>query len=401
MSGRCALNSTTMFSGMVGCTFLTASAAFAADLSMYTKAPAQTFAPAVDGFNVKLDSYGGSVANRSIYGGTGSLSMPLGAQYGLQIDGNLASLDGDAFGVGGGHWFWRNPSQALIGIYGSSTFWDRFGGVNINHVGGETELYLGAVTLQGLAGVEFGNSATRTNTSVITTPTAVTTTTTAESFSIKTRFFDQINLKYYFNSDLSGYIGHRYLGGRNALALGAELARPLGGGLMASAFVEGRVGENDNHGIWGGLKVYFGRTDKPLLERNRRDDPVQWSTDTAFSLFGANHTGSSLSTSTPACFGTIVDGICEVGIFLSSDRRLKRDIVLLACLTNSIGLYRFRYLWSDTVYIGVMAQEVAEIAPEAVIQGADGFLRVNYARLGLRLLTFNEWRVGKRPRLAA
>src|SRR5580704_10431573 len=97
MAGRSALSSTTMLSGMVGCTFLTASAAFAADLSMYARTPAQTLGPAVDGFNVKLDSYGGSVANRSIYGGTGSLSMPLGGQYGLQIDGNLASLDGNAF----------------------------------------------------------------------------------------------------------------------------------------------------------------------------------------------------------------------------------------------------------------------------------------------------------------
>ena len=390
-----------MLSGMVGCTFLTASAAFAADLSMYARTPAQTLGPAVDGFNVKLDSYGGSVANRSIYGGTGSLSMPLGGQYGLQIDGNLASLDGNAFGVGGGHWFWRNPSQALLGIYGSSTFWDRFGGVNVNHVGGESELYLGAVTLQGVAGVEFGNAATSTTTSVVTTPSGTTTTTTTEAFSIKTRFFDQINLKYYFNNDLSGYVGHRYLAGRNALALGVELARPLGGGLMASAFVEGRIGENDNHGIWGGLKLYFGRTDKPLIERNRRDDPAQWSTDAAFSLFGANHTGSSNSTSTPACFGTIVDGICEVGIFFGSDYRLKRDIMLLARLANGIGLYRFRYLWSDTVYVGVMAQEVAEIAPEAVMHHADGFLRVNYARLGLRFLTLNAWLAGKTPRLAA
>jgi hypothetical protein len=389
-----------MLSGMVGCTFLTASAAFAADLSMYARTPAQTLGPAVDGFNVKLDSYGGSVANRSIYGGTGSLSMPLGGQYGLQIDGNLASLDGNAFGVGGGHWFWRNPSQALLGIYGSSTFWDRFGGVNVNHVGGESELYLGAVTLQGVAGVEFGNSATSTTTSVVTTPSGTTTTTTTEAFSIKTRFFDQINLKYYFNNDLSGYVGHRYLAGRNALALGVELARPLGGGLMASAFVEGRIGENDNHGIWGGLKLYFGRTDKPLIERNRRDDPAQWSTDAAFSLFGANHTGSSNSTS--ACFGTISSqGICEVGVFFGSDRRLKRDITLLARLANGIGLYRFRYLWSDTVYVGVMAQEVAEIAPEAVIRGTDGFLRVNYARLGLRFLTLNAWLAGKTPRLAA
>ena len=74
-----------------------------------------------------------------------------------------------------------------------------------------------------------------------------------------------------------------------------------------------------------------------------------------------------------------------------SDIRLKRDIVLLARLTNGIGLYRYRYIWSDQVYVGVMAQEVAQIVPDAVAYGADGFLRVNYARLGMRLLTWDEW----------
>jgi polysaccharide export outer membrane protein len=74
-----------------------------------------------------------------------------------------------------------------------------------------------------------------------------------------------------------------------------------------------------------------------------------------------------------------------------SDIRLKRDIVLLDRLPNGIGLYRYRYIWSDQVYVGVMAQEVAQIIPDAVVRGADGFLRVNYARLGMRLLTWDEW----------
>ena len=65
-----------------------------------------------------------------------------------------------------------------------------------------------------------------------------------------------------------------------------------------------------------------------------------------------------------------------------SDIRLKRNIVLLDRLPNGIGLYRYRYIWSDQVYVGVMAQEVAAIVPDAVVHGADGFLRVNYARLG-------------------
>ncbi|MFY9694696.1 MAG: hypothetical protein WBF24_12145 [Xanthobacteraceae bacterium] len=30
--------------------------------------------------------------------------------------------------------------------------------------------------------------------------------------------------------------------------------------------------------------------------------------------------------------------------------------MLIACLDNGLGLYRYRYLWSDTVYVGVMAR---------------------------------------------
>jgi len=65
-----------------------------------------------------------------------------------------------------------------------------------------------------------------------------------------------------------------------------------------------------------------------------------------------------------------------------SDRRLKRDIRFLYCL-NGLGIYRFRYLWSDQTFIGVMAQEVLRVFPRAVTRGLDGWLRVDYAMLGL------------------
>ena len=74
-----------------------------------------------------------------------------------------------------------------------------------------------------------------------------------------------------------------------------------------------------------------------------------------------------------------------------SDRRLKRDIVLLRRLENGIGIYAYRYLWSDERYVGVIAQEVAEIVPDAVQRGEDGYLRVNYARLGLQLTRWEDW----------
>jgi endosialidase-like protein len=78
---------------------------------------------------------------------------------------------------------------------------------------------------------------------------------------------------------------------------------------------------------------------------------------------------------------------------------VKRDIAPVGRRENGIGLYRYRYAWSDEVYVGVMAQEVAEIAPNAVMCGADGYLRVDYGRLGLGLMTWDEWVVSRRERL--
>ena len=74
-----------------------------------------------------------------------------------------------------------------------------------------------------------------------------------------------------------------------------------------------------------------------------------------------------------------------------SDIRLKQDIMHLGRLDNGINLYRYRYKWSDQVYVGVMAQEVAQIIPDAVERGADGYLRVDYARVGLTLTTWDQW----------
>jgi hypothetical protein len=67
----------------------------------------------------------------------------------------------------------------------------------------------------------------------------------------------------------------------------------------------------------------------------------------------------------------------------ASDTRLKRDVTQVGELDSGINLYRYRYLWSDTIYVGVMAQEVAAVKPDSVLRGADGYLRVDYARLGL------------------
>lgn len=75
-----------------------------------------------------------------------------------------------------------------------------------------------------------------------------------------------------------------------------------------------------------------------------------------------------------------------------SDIRLKQDIVPLIRLDNGLELYRFRYKGHDhTAYVGVMAQEVQKIEPRAVSRDRQGYLRVDYDRIGVKFMTWNEW----------
>ena len=64
---------------------------------------------------------------------------------------------------------------------------------------------------------------------------------------------------------------------------------------------------------------------------------------------------------------------------------------MLARLNNGIRLYRFSYNGSDKAYVGVIAQEVQAVMPEAVLRDRNGYLLVNYDRLGLRMQTWNDW----------
>jgi len=74
-----------------------------------------------------------------------------------------------------------------------------------------------------------------------------------------------------------------------------------------------------------------------------------------------------------------------------SDIRLKHDVVLLGYLDDGLGFYRFSYNGSEKAYVGVIAQEVQQIVPQAVMRGRDGYLRVNYNGLGVKFESYREW----------
>ena len=74
-----------------------------------------------------------------------------------------------------------------------------------------------------------------------------------------------------------------------------------------------------------------------------------------------------------------------------SDINAKHDITLLGRLNNGLGFYRYSYKGSDKAYVGVMAQEVQAVMPDAVVRGTDGYLRVFYDKLGLKFETYRHW----------
>ena len=76
-----------------------------------------------------------------------------------------------------------------------------------------------------------------------------------------------------------------------------------------------------------------------------------------------------------------------------SDRRLKHEITLIDKSPSGIPIYTFKYrsgmelangevLDSKSTFVGAMAQDLLEIAPDAVIMNeGDGFYRVDYSKI--------------------
>ena len=63
-----------------------------------------------------------------------------------------------------------------------------------------------------------------------------------------------------------------------------------------------------------------------------------------------------------------------------SDRRLKRNITKIGTRPDGLGVYEFEYIWGGGRQIGLMAQEVQGVYPDAVGE-AGGYLTVNYSKV--------------------
>lgn len=250
--------------------------------------------PAVDGLNGELWVYGGAgMANaisttpitglstareesgsnfQGISGVTGVLTAPIGHDFGFQLDLGTGTFERGVQGSAAGHFFWRNPDQGLVGVYGSGQYWTRYGGKAGWNIGPELEKYFDQFTIGGTLGAQgfdFYN--------VTWNPTQPINTQRNACNYQPIRFFDNVEAKYYPTDDLMMKVGHTYTKGNNAVTAGAEYIPDQfrGGATAAALFIDGAYGWDKGSMVMGGVKVYFGNSDKSLKRRHREDDPVR------------------------------------------------------------------------------------------------------------------------------
>jgi len=221
-------------------------AAIAAMLGLGSASTAQARDPAVDGTNVKITGSAGTAADESAWVAGGSLTLPLGNEWGFQADGGVAGFDGNTVIGGGAHLFTRDPDSYLLGLFAAYAQEDQFD-LDASIVGAEAEIYLNQVSILAKAGYQFSDS-------------------------IGDTFVGDVELKWYLSDNFALSGGGNFSEEASFGRAGIEW-QPGFSALPGLAFrVDGTVGDDDYESILGGITYYFG-ADVSLKDRHRRQDP--------------------------------------------------------------------------------------------------------------------------------
>ena len=152
-------------------------------------------------------------------------------------------------------------------------------------------------------------------------------------------------------------------------ATGAGAGFGASGAAMAA---QGLAGLNSGYGAAGQMAGQLGQNATNMYGTQSRDYYGQEGGEGVGSILGG--------------LGGAAAGIAKVAPLFMSDRRLKQDIVAVGTdAATGLTLYEFAYLGGGQRYRGVMADEVAQVNPAAVVRGEYGFDKVNYALLGLEM----------------
>jgi hypothetical protein len=218
-----------------------------------TVAMAQT-GPAVSGANAKIQLEGGYLKNDNNSDGwagtaAGALTAPIGQQFGVQFDGAVGSFDGDFYWGAGGHLFWRDPGQGMLGVFGQVSSMNK---ASLYRAGVEGDAYLGRFTLGGHVGYQAGNDSHKVH--------------------VDDGVIAGLRLKYYvtdnFALQASGGIEATSWYGRGGFEYQPGFAALPG----LSVFADAGAGSDHHVFALAGIRYYFGN-DKTLIRRHREDDP--------------------------------------------------------------------------------------------------------------------------------
>lgn len=210
--------------------------------------------PAVDGINAKFDGLG-SVGETNTFGAAGAVTIPISHRYGFQLDGVALSTDPDRLRrfesySAGPHLFWRDPSLGMLGFYGDFTYLDIGTGKTVYSGGIEAAGYFGNVTVDGHLGLLGGD--------------------------LDGDLYGTLRASFYPMDNLQTYFAYSHFVEKDALALGGEWMFESTGKLALSSHGSLAVIEGGDFAAQIGLRVYFNKTDKPLIKRHREDDPPIW-----------------------------------------------------------------------------------------------------------------------------
>jgi hypothetical protein len=240
--------------------------------------------PAVSALNGKVEFGGGwadSDANDmnrdsdTLWYGKGSLAMPLGDRFGAQADFSVVNVfDETSLGIAG-HIFERDPSSHLFGVAGGYVHSD-FG--SLLWGGAEAELYLGNMTLTGVAGLSHREL------------NAVPNSWNDALFSAQAAFYATDDLKLSVSASSIAKV--------ETAGLGLEW-QMSGFGLPLALTAQARMGEDNYKAATVGIELFFGGNEagKSLIRRQREDDPGNLANGggTGLDIFGGGILGSSLS----------------------------------------------------------------------------------------------------------
>jgi hypothetical protein len=202
--------------------------------------------PAVSAPNLKVVAEAGETSSDSAWVIGGGLTLPLGQEWGLQVEAGAAGVGDDNIYGTAAHLFTRDPDSYLLGLFAAYASEEDFG-LEATRVGAEAEIYLNQVSILAKAGYQFSDNVTE-------------------------GFVGDIELKWYL-SDNFAVSGGAGFSENSTLAQGSIEWMPGFGALPGLAFrMDGTVGEDDYHSILGGITYYFG-ADASLKDRHRKQDP--------------------------------------------------------------------------------------------------------------------------------